>query len=86
MWRKSKLNVIIVYLNQSKSKEGCNQEVTHIESEIEKLQSTVSINRELIIEALTNFDDIFEEATKEKSSLLRALIKEIHVEADRKSV
>jgi site-specific DNA recombinase len=47
----------------------------------------VIINKELIIEALNNFDNLFEEATnEEKRTLLRALIKEIHMEADRKSI
>ncbi|MHA7578827.1 hypothetical protein ACX12E_00400 [Paenibacillus vandeheii] len=67
--------------------EESNQVITHLEREIEKFQSTIIINRELIIEVLTNFDDMFEGATnKEKRALLRALIKEVHMEADRKSI
>ncbi len=63
------------------------QVITYIEREIEKLQSTIIINKEIIVEALTNFDNLFEEATnEEKRMLLRALIKEIHMEADRKSI
>jgi len=63
------------------------QNILYIEREIEKIQSTVIINKEIIIEALTNFDNLFEEATnEEKRALLRALIKEIHVESDRKSI
>lgn len=58
-----------------------------LEPFLEKLQSTIVINRVLIIEVLTNFDDIFEEATNdEKGALLRALIKEIHMGTDRKSI
>lgn len=65
----------------------CKQVITHIEREIEKLHSKVIINKEIIIEALTNFDNMFEEATnEEKRALLRALIKEVHMEADRKSI
>ncbi|GGD85121.1 hypothetical protein [Paenibacillus nasutitermitis] len=57
--------------------------ITHMEREIEKLQSTVVINKEVIIEALNNFDSLFEEATnEEKRTLLRALVKAIHMEAD----
>lgn len=67
--------------------EESNQVMAHLERAIKEMKSTIIINKELIIEALTNFDDIFEEATnEEKRSLLRALIKEIHVEADRKSI
>lgn len=63
------------------------QAILYIEREIEKIQSTVIINKEIIIEALTNFDNLFEEASNEaKRSLLRSLIKEIHVETDRKSI
>jgi len=67
--------------------EESNKVITHIEREVGKLQSTVIVNKELIIEALNNFDNLFEEATnEEKRALLRALIKEIHMEADRKSI
>lgn len=63
------------------------QAMQHIEREIEKLQSTLFINKEIILEALANFDELYEDATnEEKRTLLRALIKEIHVEADRKSI
>lgn len=63
------------------------QATAHIEREIEKLQSTVTVNKEIIIDALANFDALFEEAAnEEKKALLRALIKEIHMEADRKSI
>ena len=65
----------------------CKRVITHLEREIEKLQSAVIINKEIILEALMNFDSLFEDATnEEKRTLLRALIKEIHVEADRKSI
>jgi len=61
--------------------------IVYVEHEIEKQQSTVMINKEIIIEALTNFDSLFTESSnEEKKALLRALIKEIHVEADRKSI
>lgn len=61
--------------------------VAYLEREIEKMQAKVSINKEIIIEALTNFDNLFESATnEEKKALIRALIKEIHVEADRESI
>jgi site-specific DNA recombinase len=63
------------------------QAIAHLEREIEKLQSKVTLNKDIIIEALQNFEVLFKEATnEEKRSLLRALIKEIHMEADRKSI
>lgn len=65
----------------------CKRIIAHLEREIEKLQSAVIINKEIILDALINFDSVFEDATnEEKRTLLRALIKEIHVEADRKSI
>ncbi|MOA01469.1 hypothetical protein D3C78_1208780 [compost metagenome] len=65
----------------------CKRVIAHLEREIEKLQSAVIINKEIILEALMNFDNLFEDATnEEKRMLLRALIKEIHMEADRKSI
>lgn len=65
----------------------CKEVVTHLEREIEKLQSKMTINKEIIIEALLNFNNLFEQATnEEKRDLLRALIKEVHVEADRKNI
>jgi site-specific DNA recombinase len=61
--------------------------VAYLEREIEKLQTNVIINKDIIIEALTNFENLFETASnEEKKALIRALIKEIHVEADRKSI
>ncbi|CAH0120791.1 hypothetical protein PAE9249_03314 [Paenibacillus sp. CECT 9249] len=63
------------------------QSIAHLKREIEKLESKVILNKDIIIEALQNFEVLFKEATNdEKRSLLRALIKEIHVEADRKSI
>ncbi|MCR2805404.1 recombinase family protein [Paenibacillus soyae] len=63
------------------------QAISYIERELEKIRSTVFINKKIIIEALTNFENLFGEATnEEKRALLRALIREIHVEADRKSI
>ncbi|XEC94047.1 hypothetical protein AB6A23_22305 [Paenibacillus tarimensis] len=56
------------------------QIVNHIEKEIEKLLSNVIITKEVIIEALESFNYLFKGATnEEKRALLRALIKEIHV-------
>lgn len=61
--------------------------ITYLEREIEKLQSNVILNKNIIVDALKSFEDMFEEATnEEKRALLRALIKEIHMEADRKSI
>ncbi|GIO12187.1 hypothetical protein J19TS2_17420 [Cohnella xylanilytica] len=63
------------------------QIVANIEREIDKVQSTVILNKEIIVEALKNFDELFDAATnEEKRSLLRALIKEIHMESNRKSI
>lgn len=61
----------------------CKRVIVHLEREIEKLQSAVIINKEIILDALMDFDSLFEDATnEEKRMLLRTLIKEIHVEAD----
>ncbi|WP_256759566.1 hypothetical protein [Cohnella sp. WQ 127256] len=61
------------------------QVITYLEREIEKLQSNVILNKDIIVDALKNFEDMFEEATnEEKRALLRALIKDM--EADRKSI
>ncbi|WP_027086850.1 recombinase family protein [Cohnella panacarvi] len=58
-----------------------------IEREIGKSQTAININKEIIIEALKNFDDLFEVASnEEKRKLMRSIIKEIHVEPDRKKV
>lgn len=63
------------------------QVITNLERGIEKLQSSVILNKDIIVEALKNFDVLFAEASNdEKRTLLRALIKEIHMEADRKSI
>jgi site-specific DNA recombinase len=63
------------------------QAILYIEREMEKTQNSVIISKEVIFEALTNFDNLFAVATnEEKRSLLRALIKEIHVETDRKNI
>lgn len=63
------------------------QIIKHIEREIDKVQSTVILNKEIIVEALKNFDELFDQATnEEKRALLRALIKEIHMDSDRKSI
>lgn len=65
----------------------CNQIIEYLNKEIENTKPSVIINQKVIIEALQNFDVLYEGATnKEKRSLLRALIKEVHMEADRKSI
>lgn len=65
----------------------CNRVIAHLEREIYMLQSAVIINRDIIVEALMNFECLYEEATNgERRSLLRSLIKEINMEADRKSI
>lgn len=61
--------------------------IAHIEREIETLQSKYVLNKEIIMEALTNFDNLFSVATnEEKRTLLRSLIKEIHMEPNRKAI
>jgi site-specific DNA recombinase len=61
--------------------------IKKIEFEISRASTTININKELVIEALTSFDTLFELATnEEKRALLRALIKEIHMEPDRKNI
>lgn len=66
---------------------GVKQAISHLEREIEKLQSKVILDKDIIIDALKNFEDLFAEATnEEKRALLRALIKEIHMKADRKNI
>ncbi|MGE7271524.1 recombinase family protein [Brevibacillus panacihumi] len=63
------------------------QVIANLERGIEKLQSSVILNKDIIVDALKNFDALFAEASNdEKRALLRALIKEIHMEADRKSI
>ncbi|RCX15638.1 site-specific DNA recombinase [Fontibacillus phaseoli] len=52
---------------------------------IEKKSSKVNITEELILEALQNFDTLFEQADiKDKKQLIKALVKKIEVEPDRK--
>lgn len=67
--------------------EKAQQAIAYLEREIDKLQVKVNLNKETIIEALQNFEELFNGATnEEKRALLRALIKEIHMESDRKSI
>lgn len=61
--------------------------IASLEREIEKLQLSVILNKDIIVDVLENFDALFVEASNdEKRAFLRALIKEIHMEADRKSI
>jgi len=63
------------------------QVIANLERGIEKLQSNVTLNKDIVVDALKNFDALFAEASNdEKRALLRVLIKEIHMEADRKNI
>ncbi len=59
---------------------NANQMVAHIGREIEKLQSKSVLNKDIVMQALANFDDLFSVATdEEKRAMMRALIKEIYM-------
>jgi len=58
-----------------------------LERQIGKMKSKLELNKDMIIDALNNFEVMFNSATnEEKRALLRALIKEIHMKADRKKI
>lgn len=58
-----------------------------IERQLEDLQSETIITREVVYQALENFDNLFESATNEQKKLLiRAIIKKIEVEPNRKDI
>lgn len=58
-----------------------------IERKFEDLQSETIITKEVIYQALENFDNLFETATNEEKKLLvRAIIKKIEVEPNRKEL
>lgn len=57
------------------------------EEEYEDLQSETIISKDTIYQALENFDNLYETATnEEKKLLLRAIIKKIEVEPNRKDI
>ncbi|MDN4093767.1 recombinase family protein [Brevibacillus agri] len=61
--------------------------IANIEREIEKITSGLNIDKELVIEALKNFEQLFDSASnEEKRQLVRSLIKRIEMEPNRKDV
>ncbi|MEK4343146.1 recombinase family protein [Brevibacillus sp. FSL L8-0710] len=61
--------------------------IANIEREIDKATSAFNIDKDMVIEALTNFDTLFECATnEEKRILMKSLIKEIVMEPNRKEI
>jgi site-specific DNA recombinase len=61
--------------------------IANIERELEKATSGFNIDKETVIEALKNFDKLFECATnEEKRVLMKALIKRIEMEPNRKDI
>ncbi|NRD80039.1 recombinase family protein [Bacillus sp. BRMEA1] len=55
--------------------------------EIEKVSAQNNINKEVVVAALHNFNELFNKAdSEEKKMLIRALIKEIHMENNRKDI
>lgn len=57
------------------------------EEEIEDLKSEATISKDTIYQALENFDNLYETATnEEKKLLLRAIIRKIEVEPNRKYI
>lgn len=54
---------------------------------IEKTSAQNNINKEVVVAALHNFNELFHRAdSEEKKMLVRALIKEIEMENDRKDI
>lgn len=61
--------------------------ISNIEREIDKMNIDYDINMETVIEALTNFNELFDLASnEEKRALLKALIKRIEMEPNRKDI
>ncbi|MFF2157183.1 recombinase family protein [Paenibacillus chitinolyticus] len=61
--------------------------IQNIEREIERAKDAVHINKDLVHEALKQFNEMFNGASnEEKKALLRALVKEVHMESDRKTL
>ncbi|MBP1906325.1 site-specific DNA recombinase [Paenibacillus turicensis] len=61
--------------------------VHNLQLEIDKKSAKYQLSEEIVVEALNNFDLLFENAQNdEKKQLIRALIKNIEVEPDRKNL
>ena len=67
--------------------EDFQQKVINQKREIEKLSSSNKIDKEIVTASLLNFNDLFHRANgEEKKMLVRALIKEIQMEENRKDI
>lgn len=78
-------NEAIIAVN--KKIEEAERTIHVIQVGLEKKSANYAINKELIIEAMQNFEVMFEIAdNEEKKQLIRALVKRIEVEPDRKSL
>ncbi|MEL3972102.1 recombinase family protein [Rossellomorea oryzaecorticis] len=61
--------------------------IENIKRLIQKNESNVTLNRDVIINTLKNFDTLFEKANgEEKKLLIRSLVKSIEMEKDRKEI
>ncbi|ADU32494.1 recombinase family protein [Evansella cellulosilytica] len=64
-----------------------NQSIENIERQIERNNLNNFITKEIIIDTLKNFDNLFEKANgEEKKLLIRSLIKNVEMEKDRKEI
>lgn len=78
-------NEAIIAVN--KKIEEAERTIHVIQVGLEKKSANYAINKELIIEAMQNFEVMFEIAdNEEKKQLIRALVKRIEMEPDRKSL
>src|SRR5690606_29078164 len=67
--------------------ENFKQKLAQQKREMEKLSATNKIDNEIVKTALQNFNDLFYKADgEEKKMLVRALIKEILMEENRKNI
>ncbi|EMI11391.1 recombinase family protein [Anoxybacillus gonensis] len=64
-----------------------NEVIRNLEMQLEKQSSTFNINEDLVIEALSNFENLYDTADNEtKKMLLRSIIKSIEVDPNRKEI